>query len=339
MNCIETFNITKRYPVLKSYSDILLRPFKKKELTALQNISIQIRSGELFALIGPNGAGKTTLIKILCTLVLPTSGKAFVSGFEVSKHGSRIRQKIGYVVSDERSFYWRLTGRQNLIFFASLNNLSGKAADERIERLLEFMDMSRDADRKFKSYSTGMKQKLAIARGLLTNPEIIFMDEPTRSLDPVTAHNLRKFIKDKLIDEERKTVIYATHNLKEVEELSDRIAVIDYGEIKYLGTVTDLRKEFCSHETYIVELENARNSLKMQLESIPFIKRVLTYPSPGQSQQIHIEADAEKNKNISNIVETIIKMGGNISSFYRKEPSLDEVFSDLLRTRKKREMR
>jgi ABC-2 type transport system ATP-binding protein len=339
LNCVETINITKRYPVLKNYSDVLLRPFKKKEITALQNVSIQIKSGELFALIGPNGAGKTTLIKILCTLVLPTSGKAFVSGFDVAKHGNRIRQKIGYVVSDERSFYWRLTGRQNLIFFATLNNLSGKSADERIGRLLEFMDMSRDADRKFKSYSTGMKQKLAIARGLLTDPEIIFMDEPTRSLDPVTAHNLRKLIKEKLIDLEKKTVIYATHNLKEVEDLSDRMAIIDQGEIKYLGTVTGLKKDFRSHETYVIELLNAEKGLKARLNTIPSIKGILECSAITPTQQIRIEAEIEKNENISHIIETIIKMGGNISSFYRKEPSLDEVFSNLLRAGKKRETR
>jgi ABC-2 type transport system ATP-binding protein len=234
------------------------------------------------------------------------------------------------VVSDERSFYWRLTGRQNLTFFATLNNISGVKAVHRINRLLEFMDMSSAADRKFKSYSTGMKQKLAIARGILTDPDIIFMDEPTRSLDPIAAYNLRKLVKEKLIDFEKKTVIYATHNLKEVEELSDRMAVISQGEIKYLGTVRDLKKDFYAHETYTIELQNAEDSLKARLDTIPFVEQI-TYSPSTEAHQMHIKAKVEHdNRGISHLIEEIIKMGGHIASVYKQEPSLEEVFSALL---------
>lgn len=227
---IETYDLTKRYPATRGYKDLVFRPFAKKEVTALSNINIQIKKGELVGLLGPNGAGKTTLIKILCTLVLPSSGKAFIHGYEVEKDERKIKKIIGLCIHDERSFYWRLTGRQNLRFFAKLNNISGKEAEEGVKHLLEFVGLAHEADRVFKDYSTGMRQKLAIARGLLTNPEIIFMDEPTNGLDPVTAHKLIHFIREKLVEEGLKTVVFASHNLHEVEILCDRIIEVDKGQ-------------------------------------------------------------------------------------------------------------
>ncbi len=164
--CIETEDLSHRFSVIKSYRDLLLHPFAKKEITALREITVGVRKGELFALLGPNGAGKTTLIKILSTLILPSSGKAFVNGLDVTKHDREVRKKIGYVVADERSFYWRLTGRQNLRFFAALNNLAPGDTAGRIRSLFGLVGLEQDADRMFKDYSSGMRQKLAIARGL-----------------------------------------------------------------------------------------------------------------------------------------------------------------------------
>jgi ABC-2 type transport system ATP-binding protein len=241
---IETSNLTKRFPVIRGYLDMLLRPFRKKEVTALKDVNLQVKKGELFGLLGPNGAGKTTLIKILCTLILPTSGKAYVNGLEVTVDGKKIRKTIGYVVSDERSFYWRLTGRQNLRFFAQLNNLSNREGERRIKRLLNFMGLTADAERMVKDYSTGMRQKLAIARGLLTDPDIIFMDEPTKGLDPLISQSLRRLVREKLVEEEKRTVVFATHNLSEAEEMCDRIAIIDKGEVKKAGTVDEIKKGY-----------------------------------------------------------------------------------------------
>ena len=191
----------------------------KKKLIALKDINIRVNKGELFGLLGPNGAGKTTLIKILSGLILPNQGNAYVSGYDLARDGKQARRVVGYVVSEERSFYWRLTGRQNLKFFAILNNLSLSEAKYRIDEVIALTGLDDAADRMFKDYSSGMKQKLAIARGLITHPQILLMDEPTKSLDPLAAMNLRRLIKENIVGENKKTVFLATHNLSEAEEL------------------------------------------------------------------------------------------------------------------------
>lgn len=330
-HCIEVYNLTKRFSEVKGYRDLLLHPFKKKEVTALSNVNILIRKGELFGLLGPNGAGKTTLIKILCTLVLPTSGEVFVHGLDVTKDGKKVREQIGYVVGDERSFYWRLTGRQNLSFFAKLNNISNRESELRVKRLLEFMELTRDADRMFKDYSTGMRQKLAIARGLLTDPEIIFMDEPTRSLDPLTAQNLRRLIRDKMVGEEKKTVVFATHNLQEAEELCDRIAIIHRGEVKITGCVEEIKRHMSSDKRYVIKAKKLENGLLERIRNIPPVKKVILVSNGTLTDGIQIEIEAtDSDGSISNVIKEILDAGGRIDAFYEKEISLEELFSKVV---------
>jgi len=328
---IETHNLTKRFPVTRRYHELLLHPFRKKEITALSNVNIQVKSGELFGLLGSNGAGKTTLIKILCTLVLPTSGKAFVNGLDVTKYEKKIRSAIGYVVGDERSFYWRLTGRQNLRFFAKLNNVSNRESELRIKRLLELMELTHDSDRMFKDYSTGMRQKLAIARGLLTDPEVIFMDEPMRSLDPYTTQNLRRLIKEKLVGEGKKTVVFTTHNLQEAEELCDRIAIIHKGEVKIAGEVREIKGEFNYDKRYVIRLKYPENGLLKKIHNIPFVKGItpISNGSLPNGIQIEIETGYEDGA-VFRVIKEIMDMGGKIYSFYEKEISLEELFSKVV---------
>jgi ABC-2 type transport system ATP-binding protein len=329
--CIETRNLSKHFSSLKTYRDLLLHPFRKKEVAALKEVNISVREGEFFALLGPNGAGKTTLIKILSTLILPSSGKAFVHGFDLATHDKEVRKKIGYVVSDERSFYWRLTGRQNLTFFSALNNLSAGEAAARIKRLLQFVELERDADRMFKDYSTGMRQKLAIARGLLTDPDIIFMDEPTKALDPVTAHHIRELVKERVMGERKRSVLYATHNLREAEELCDRIAIISSGAIQYTGTVEDLKNMYRQDARYIVKVRHAEKNLFDRIKAIPSIRSLSLHSNGSSRDYIQIEVELETgNGDISHIVDKISKTGGKVSSFYEKEPTLEEVFAKVV---------
>jgi ABC-2 type transport system ATP-binding protein len=328
---IETHNLTKRFPVTKRYRELLLHPFRKKEITALSNVNIQVKSGELFGLLGSNGAGKTTLIKILCTLVLPTSGKAFINGLDVTKDEKKIRSAIGYVVGDERSFYWRLTGRQYLRFFAKLNNVSNHESELRIKRLLELMELTHDSDRMFKDYSTGMRQKLAIARGLLTDPEVIFMDEPMRSLDPHTAQNLRRLIKEKLVGEGKKTVVFTTHNLQEAEELCDRIAIIHKGEVKIAGEVGEIKGEFNSDKRYVIRLKYPENGLLKKIHNIPFVKGITPISNGSLPNGIQIEIETKyEDGAVFRVIKEIMDMGGKIYSFYEKEISLEELFSKVV---------
>jgi ABC-2 type transport system ATP-binding protein len=238
---IETHGLTKKFALQKGFTDFLRHPFRKDEITAVYDVNLKIKKGELFGILGPNGAGKTTLIKMLCTLILPSGGTARVNGYDIEKDSGKVRESIGFVTSDERSFYWRLTGRHNLRFFASLHNYYSTDAEERIDELLSLVGMEDRGDDKFLSYSAGMKQRMAIARGLLNDPVVLFMDEPTRALDPGAAQNVRKFVKEHITGDGGKTVFLSTHHLPEAEELCDRIAIINEGRIVVVGTLDELK--------------------------------------------------------------------------------------------------
>ncbi len=238
---IETHDLTKKFALQKGFTEFLMHPFRKDEITAVEKVNIRIGKGELFGILGPNGAGKTTLIKLLCTLILPTEGIAYVNGYNIAEDSGDVRESIGFITTDERSFYWRLTGRQNLKFFASLHNFYSYDAQKKVDELLNIVGLKNRADDRFLSYSTGMKQRMAIARGLLNNPEVVFMDEPTKGLDPRTAQNLRGFVKERIVKEQGKTVFLSTHHLGEAEQLCDRIAIIDEGEIRVIGSPEELK--------------------------------------------------------------------------------------------------
>ncbi len=238
---IETYDLTKKFALQKGFTDFLVHPFRKDELTAVKKVNIKIGKGELFGILGPNGAGKTTLIKLLCTLILPTEGTAYVNGYNIVGDSGKVRESIGFITTDERSFYWRLTGRQNLKFFASLHNFYSYDAQKRVDELLNIVGLINRANDKFLSYSAGMKQRMAIARGLLNDPEVVFMDEPTKGLDPGAAQNLRGFIKERIVKEQGKTVFLSTHHLGEAEQICGRIAIIDEGELRVIGSPEELK--------------------------------------------------------------------------------------------------
>lgn len=218
----------------------LIKEFKRNK-RVLDGIDLSINKGELFCLVGANGAGKTTLIKILCNLILPTAGEVFIDGHNIVRDSEKARSSIGLVTGDERSFYWRLTGRQNMEFFAALYSLSPKAVRARIKELFELLDIE-EPDKKFQEYPSGIKQRLSIARTLLNDPAIIFMDELTKSLDPTSAQALRKFIKEILVKKQGKTVFFSTHQLYEAEELADCIAFMSKGKIVGIGALNELKK-------------------------------------------------------------------------------------------------
>ncbi len=241
---IVTRDLTKSFTPSTNLIDFFLQLFKKRSVVqAVNGVTLEIERGEIFGLLGPNGAGKTTLIKILCTLIVPTSGEARVNGLDVQKSGETIRKSIGLVTGEERSFYWRLTGRQNLKFFAALHGIRSEEIKTKIEYLVELLDMQEYIDTRFDEYSTGMKQHLAVARSLLGDAQILFMDEPTKSLDHPSAEKLRRFIKQRLVNKDKKTVVFTTHILKEAEDFADRLALMDRGIIKAQGTIPELKKK------------------------------------------------------------------------------------------------
>lgn len=231
-----------------------LRPVRRETpVYALREVDLTVRRGEILGLLGTNGAGKTTLLKILATLILPTVGRVTVDGRDVAREADSVKAMIGWATGDERSFYWRLTGRQNLEFFAAFQGLAPRAARERIAQLSEQLGLEA-LDRRFGVYSTGMRHRLAVARALLRQPEILLLDEPTRSLDPLAAGALRRLIRDTLVAEMACTVVLATHNLGEAEELCERVAVLHAGRLVGCGTIGELRRQSGHRGTRLVEI-------------------------------------------------------------------------------------
>ena len=232
--------LVKRYPVFRGFRDLVLRPFDRRRVTALDGVDLEVGRGRVFCLLGPNGAGKTTLVKILATLVLPDGGRALVEGRDVAREPAAAKRAVGFAVGDERSFYWRLTGRQNLEFFAALHGLRGAARDRRVDEVLSAAGLDGASGLRFNAYSTGMRQMLALARALLADAAILLVDEPTRSLDPLAADRVRSFLREEMARRRGKTVLWTTHDLGEAADCADDIAVIDRGRIRLRGPAAEL---------------------------------------------------------------------------------------------------
>ncbi len=240
---IEVAQLTKDYPRPgKGLLSFFLPSWNQDVIRALDGVTFNVRRGSVFGLLGTNGAGKTTLIKIAYNLLLPTSGTVLVLGENPMRQGVKIRRRMGMVNSEERSFYWRLSGRRNLEFYSSLHGMNRNLAYKRINELGELLDMDY-LDVPFSDYSTGMRQKTAIARALLHDPEVLLMDEPTRSLSPEAAYPLQDFIRQELVAQRGKTVLLATQDMSEAERLCDDIAIIDVGHLVYLGSLAALMEQ------------------------------------------------------------------------------------------------
>ena len=211
---IEVAGLTKRFGALE----------------ALTGVDLEVGRGELVALLGPNGAGKTTLLRILGTTLLPDAGRATVAGLDVVARPQQVRAVVGLVLGNERSFYWRLTGRHNLEFFASLHGLDRRVARDRATELLDLLGLTEAADRRFDGYSSGMKARLGLARALLADPPVLLLDEPTRTLDPVAAADFRRQVVALARDRGR-AALFATHDLHEAAALADRVVVLAGGRV------------------------------------------------------------------------------------------------------------
>ena len=230
--------MTKDKPLIECFN--LSKSFGKK--IVLRDINLRVKAGTILALVGSNGAGKTTLLKILATLVAPSGGDAFVNGRDVMAYPIETKKMIGFISSEERSFFWRLTGSQNLEFFSSLYNIDKKESRRRVDALLDELGSERNGNVRFREYSSGMKQILSILRGMLHDPQILLMDEPTRSLSPDIAKKVHDLIRSRA-ERDGKTILIASHNLQEVEKLADSIAIIDSGTIKAIGAMEELKKK------------------------------------------------------------------------------------------------
>ena len=300
---VTILKLTKRFPRYAGYRQLL--PWKQREeVTALDDVSLDVAEGELFGLLGPNGAGKTTLI-ILSTLVCPHLA-GHIYGKDVVASEAEARSMVGLISADERSFYWRLTGRQNLEFFAALYQLPGRKARRRVDDLLELLGMADVADQRFHSYSTGMRQKMAIARGLLSNPRVLLVDEPTRSLDPLSAQEVRTFLKEKVASTGC-TVLMATHQMSEAEQLCDRVAVLRRGRLIACGTVADLKqalgRDRCYLEVGCLGIESRR-----QLARIPGVVDLQATNRSDGTTALHVVL-ADRQAALPSLLRAVVAAG------------------------------
>lgn len=244
-----------RFPVPKRYLDYLRRPFSKPRYqTALNAIDLNIAKGDRVAILGPNGAGKTTLLKLIGGLIYPTEGQLTVEGFDTVRDNQRARRSVGYVLNEERSFYWRLTGYQNLRFFGALDNLKGEALEKRIQDWTRLVGLEDAIHREVSKYSSGMKQRLALARGLLPNPAILILDEPTRTLDPIAAEDVKGIILNKIHASQIRTLLIATHRLEEALDLCNKFCMVKSGTIQFFGTLDDIKEKFGTLENAYLEV-------------------------------------------------------------------------------------
>ena len=221
-------------------------PDRRERFRAVDGIDLRVEPGEIFGVLGPNGAGKTTTLRMLATLLEPTSGEARVLGIDVRERPREVRARLGAMLSGERSLYWKLTGRENLEYFAALYHVPPRETRARIDRALAEVKLSDRADDYVERYSTGMRQRLALARALLPDPPLLILDEPTVGLDPQAARDLRDRVRD--LRRQGRTVLLTTHYMEEADQLCDRVAIIDHGRIVALDTPAALKREFAGPE-------------------------------------------------------------------------------------------
>ncbi|MBO3801290.1 MAG: ATP-binding cassette domain-containing protein [Thermoproteota archaeon] len=308
-------------------------PFRKKSsevIVALNNVNLSVEEGELFGLLGPNGAGKTTLVKILSTLIIPDEGTALVSGYDILKNPDKVRASIGVVSSGERSLYWKLTAKENLEYFARLYKVPEEVSRKRIKELLAMMELEDRANELVEKYSSGMKQKLAIARAILHDPKVLLLDEPTIGLDPSFSRSIRNFIKEDLNRKQGKTILLTTHYMDEAEQLCDKVAFINKGEIVALDSPEKLKTMIGKNEVLKVTVTNISEETISSLKNLSFVENYnFTYDSSTVEKATIRLYMKDVESNLQELVGVFSRAGCKILSVSIEKPTLEDVFVKL----------
>jgi len=319
VNAIEIRNLRR---VFKTTIGIIRR--KTKEVIAVDDISFSVPQGSLFGLLGPNGAGKTTTVKMLTTLLIPTAGSARVLGYDVVRRADAIRGRIGFIFGGERGLYWRLSGINNLRYFASLYHVDPEVSDKRIPYLLDLVGLEDRGQERVEGYSRGMKQRLHIARTLLHDPEVLFLDEPTMGLDPVGARELRQVIRN--LQAEKKTILLTTHYMFEADALCERIAVIDRGRIVAMDTPEGLKHLVSDLSVIEIEVFGLPEDTLAKLRQLPFIDTI-NVEDHDQRQLLlaHSPSGSEA------VPELLAAMDGvRVGKVVVREPTLEDAYVRLV---------
>ncbi len=290
---------------------------------ALDGATLQIEEGELFGLLGPNGAGKTTLIKILCTLLLPTAGQAFVAGYDVTKDVFPIRQRIAMVSGGETTGYGLLTTRENIWMFSQFYGVPSKLANDRIDELMEIFGLRDRRDSKVRTLSTGQRQKMNMIRGFVTDPDILFLDEPTVGLDVNAARTIRDYVMKWLQEQKQKTVLLTTHYMAEADEMCDRIAIIDNGRILACDTPDNLKRMVRLDTTFRLEVDPIRDL--SGFGKIAGVKNYSVKDDPAKNTA-YFTFILDGEAPVADILSYIMSQGSRVRSLQKSEPTLEDVF-------------
>ena len=305
-------NILEVQNLVKNYGDF----------RAVKGVTFNIQEGEIFSLLGPNGAGKTTTISMLSTLYTPTSGDAIIGGYSITKDPMAVRGVIG-IVPQDLALYEDLTARENLIFWGQMYNLSGKALTTRVDEVLEQIGLTDKAKDRVKTYSGGMKRRVNIGVGLLHKPRLLFMDEPTVGIDPQSRRAILDTVKD--LNKQGMTLLYTTHYMEEAQELSDRVGIIDHGELIAIGTQKELTQQVGQAETLILHIgeNDDSDALAASLKGIQGVQQ-----AEGVEHEVSIVC-SEAEDVLAAVVTKANERGIKIRSIDIREPNLEAVFLHL----------
>ncbi len=306
----------------------LHREFKVKSgsVVALDSVSLKVGEGEIFGVLGPNGAGKTTMIRILSTLLIPTSGSAKVMGFDVENEAEKVRRVINMASGAEKAGYDFISAKRNLWFFSQLYGIPGDQAEKKIAYLSEMLGLTKYLDRKFYALSTGYRQRATIARAFVNDPKVVFLDEPTIGLDVMTARTIRDFLKLEA-NEHGRTIMLATHNMAEVEAICDRVAIIDKGRIIAEGTPNELKRSL-GVPALVMEVSPARASFDV-LTTVSGVKGFTSSSDEERglsTVQVVVESDAAARA----AQNALAGDGLAVVASWRKQATLEEVFVALV---------
>ncbi|MGA3405499.1 MAG: ATP-binding cassette domain-containing protein [Candidatus Bathyarchaeia archaeon] len=321
MDPVEVKTLSKRF---ETKEGPILRK-KRKSLVAVDGISFSVPKGKIFGLLGPNGAGKTTIIKMLCTLITPSSGDASINGHSVVKEPQKVRESLGVMLTGERTLYWKLTGRENLEYFAALYHLQPSDTKKRISYLLQLIGLADREDTVVENYSTGMRIRLSFAKALLNEAPVLLFDEPTASLDPQTSRLLRDIIRN--LKKEGHAIILTTHNMDEADILSDRVAIIDHGKIVRLGSPSELKERVKSSDIIEIEAHNLSDQTANALQSFSEISKVAVSAVDLDDNKGLLRIHVEKGKEVlPKLLEFLVRKQVSITKVSFIEPTLEDVF-------------
>jgi ABC-2 type transport system ATP-binding protein len=299
----------------------------RRTLEALDGVDLHVREGELFGLLGPNGAGKTTLIKILTTLLAPTAGTARVAGYDVTREADRVRPLINIVSGGEASGYGLLTVRENLWMFAQFYGMASGEANRRIRELLQQLSMLDRINTKSSQLSTGLRQKMNIVRGFLTDPQVLFLDEPTLGLDVGASRDIRVFVRRWMQEDPSRTVMLTTHHMVEADELCDRVAIINAGKVLACDTPAALKRNLRSESIFHVETMPLDGSGVGLFKSVSGVRTVTRRERDDRTE---LELVMDEERVIGGVLSAMDAHGVRLLSLTKREPTLEDVFVSLV---------